>query len=133
MNVNDAIRCYRFSIDVGSRIIEEVLSGVVTYQGFAEMIMDMFQHPDFGEVMYFLCDYRAVDRFVMNSRELETIADQVQQLRTYMPDVKLAFVTGGDAVADGSTEHFIERMRGTGIPVKKVVSLEAARDWLLDS
>ena len=129
--MKEITRCYRFSIDVGSKIIEEVLSGVVTYKGFSDMILDMFHHPDFGDAMYFLCDYRDVERFVMNDRELETIADQVQQLRTYMPDVKLAFVPGDRALDDGSTERFIERMRETRIPVTIETSLDAARDWLL--
>ena len=129
--MEEIARCYRFSIDVSSKVIEEVLSGVVTYHGFCEMILDMFQHPDFGDAMFFLCDYRAVERFAMNEKELERIADQVQQLRTYMPEVKLAFVTGDLANGDGSTKRFIDRMRQTRIPVTIEKNLEAARSWLL--
>ena len=131
MNENEITRCYRFSIDVGNKIIEEVLSGVVTYKGFSDMIMDMFQHPNFGEAMYFLCDYRDVEQFVMSDRELEIIADQVRQLRVYMPDVKLAFVTREKAQDDGSTGRFIERMRETKIPVRIERGVDAARNWLL--
>lgn len=124
---------YRFSINVETRIVDEVLSGDVCYELFSRMIIEMFQHPDFCHAQYLLCDYRAVDRINLNDRELESIEDNIRQLQAYCPGAKIAIVVDDNRKIHPTMSRFIERVVETGIVLKVDDDIDGSRGWLLTS
>ena len=121
---------YRYTIDEKTGLVHEVLSGNVTMTTFAMMIQEMFQDPDFRYARHFLCDYTGIESIELGEDEEASIADNVQQLETTMPGVKLAFVVSQHQMAWEVIGRFFERMKGTGVSCQVFSTVNSAMAWL---